>query len=52
VFLFTAVSRFISFSKRLKPALGPTQAPFQWIKDSGRDADCSPAHSEVKNAWR
>jgi hypothetical protein len=51
IFLFTAASR---------PALGPTQAPIQWVqgalslrvKRPGRDADHSlPSSAEVRNAW-
>jgi hypothetical protein len=51
IFLFTIASR---------TALGPTQAPIQWVpgalslevKWPGREADHSPPSSaEVKNAW-
>jgi hypothetical protein len=51
---------FLLFTTETRPALGPTQAPIQWvpggsfpgIKRPGRETDHTPPSStEVQNAW-
>jgi hypothetical protein len=41
---------FFLYSTTSRLALGPTQAPIQWVKRAGREADHSPPSSvEVKH---
>jgi hypothetical protein len=56
---FLAEAGNFLFATTLRPALGPTQPPIQWVsgalslvvKQSGREADHSSAsRAEVKNA--
>jgi hypothetical protein len=55
----TALERFFSSPHRLKPALGPTQPPIQWVhgalslgvKQPGHELSHSPpSSSKVKNS--